>query len=164
MSGYHLAQLNIAHLKAPLDSPQLADFVGNLDRINALAESSPGFIWRLKTPAGDATELRPLGDDVIVNMSVWQDLEALKQYVYRSAHVEVMRRRKEWFERMAEAYMVHWWVRKGHTPTVEEAIARLEHLRQHGPTPHAFNFRDAFPAPDVSDAQDASTPFLECPA
>jgi hypothetical protein len=163
MSKYQLAQLNIAHLKAPLESPLLADFVANLDRINALAESAPGFVWRLQTEAGDATALRPLGDNVLVNMSVWQDIESLNRYVYRSAHVEVMRRRKEWFERAAEAYLVLWWVPRGLRPTIEEANQRLALLRAHGPTPRAFNFRNAFPAPDAAQA----APFAlgdACPA
>ena len=164
MSDYHLAELNIATLRAPLDSPELADFVANLDRINKLADDSPGFVWRLQTEEGDATELRPLGENTIINLTVWRDIEALKDYVYRSAHVEFMRRRKEWFERMSDAYMVLWWVRAGHIPTLQEAIARLEHLRQHGPSAHAFTFRKAFAAPDALDAQDPSTPLLECPA
>src|SRR5215813_12471394 len=134
MSQYELAQLNIAILKGPLDSPLLADFVANLDRINAVAEVSPGFVWRLQTSDGDATALRPLGEDTLVNMSVWKDVDSLRNYVYRSAHTEVMRRRKEWFERMSEAYMVLWWVPKGHRPSVPEAIAKLELLRRAGPS------------------------------
>ena len=149
MSAYELAQLNIGVVNAPLDSPVMADFVANLDRINALAEQSPGFVWRLQTEEGDATALRPLGDDVIVNMSVWQDLDSLNAYVYRSAHVEIMRRRKEWFRRMKDAYMVLWWVPRGHRPTMQEAIAKLERFRQDGPTEVAFNFRQGFAAPDA---------------
>ena len=94
MSNYRLAQINIAKLKAPIDSPELEDFVDNLDRINALAEGSDGFVWRLKGEGNDATSLRPFGDDVIVNMSVWRDVEALKDFAYRSGHVEIMRRRR----------------------------------------------------------------------
>ena len=164
MSNYQLAQLNIAALKAPLDSPELKDFVDNLDRINALAEGSAGFVWRLKGDGNDATSLRPLGEDVIVNMSVWRDIEALKDYVYRSSHVEIMRRRREWFTRMAQAYMVLWWVPAGHVPTMAEAAARLELLRQKGPTSDAFTFGDAFAAPDVNAG---STPISftdTCPA
>ena len=164
MSNFELAQLNIAVMKAPLESPAMADFVANLDRINALAEAAPGFIWRLQTEEGDATALRPLGDNVLVNMSVWQDVAALNRYVYRSAHVEVMRRRKEWFERMAEAYLVLWWVPRGHRPTIDEASARLALLRAHGPTPRAFNFRNAFAPPDAGPT---ASPFAfgdPCPA
>jgi hypothetical protein len=147
MSTYHLAQLNIAVLKAPLDSPILADFVANLDRINALAESSEGFIWRLKSEDNNATSFRPLDENTIVNMSVWRDLESLNAYVYKSAHTEIMRRRKEWFERMAEAFMVLWWIPEGHIPEVDEALKKLELLRQHGPGPEAFTFRSPFPHP-----------------
>jgi hypothetical protein len=156
MSRYQLAQLNIAALKAPLDSPELKDFVDNLDRINALAESSPGFEWRLTGDGNDATSLRPLGETVIVNMSVWRDVAALKDFVYKTAHSAIMRRRREWFTRMGAAYMALWWVPQGHEPTVAEAVDRLEHLRKHGPTPEAFTFAEAFSAPD---AEQAGAPF-----
>src|SRR5215813_7899499 len=163
MSRYELAQLNIAVLKGPLDSPLLADFVANLDRINAVAEGSPGFVWRLQTEEGDATALRPFGEDTLVNMSVWKDVASLRNYVYRSAHTEVMRRRKEWFEQMSQAYMVLWWVPKGHQPSIQEAIAKLELLRRLGPSPEAFSFRQAYLAPDArdsrgSDIQDGPVP------
>ena len=148
MSNYQLAELNVAELKAPLDSPELKDFVGNLDRINALAEGSPGFVWRLVGDGNDATSLRPLGENVIVNLSVWQDTDSLRRYVYQTAHVEIMKRRREWFTRMSTGYMALWWVAKGHVPTLAEAVARLEHLRAHGPTPEAFTFGEAFSAPD----------------
>jgi hypothetical protein len=164
MSKYHLAQLNIGTLKAPLDSPELKPFVDNLDRINALAESSDGFVWRLKGDGNDATSLRPLGDNVIINMSVWRDVDALRAYVYKSAHVEIMRRKREFFSRMSNSYLALWWVPEGHEPTVAEAVARLEHLREHGPTAQAFTFGEAFSAPD---AQNAGSPFSfkdNCPA
>lgn len=164
MSSYELAQLNIAVMKQPLDSPGMADFVANLDRINALAEQSPGFRWRLKTEDGDATALRPLGDATLVNMSVWRDVESLNDYVYKSAHVEIMRRRKEWFERMREAFTVLWWVRAGERPDVSQAVAKLELLRTRGPTADAFTFRHAFPAPDAARNAPASTFLDECPA
>ena len=164
MSAYELAQLNIAVMKEPLESPRMADFVANLERINALAESSPGFVWRLQTDEGDATALRPLGEETLVNVSVWKDVAALNKYVYQSAHVEIMRRRKEWFERMREAYVVLWWVPRGHRPTVGEAIAKLELLRAKGPTGEAFTFRRAFRPPDAAQP---GAPFEfgdECPA
>ena len=164
MSHYHLAQLNIAVMKESLESPGMGDFVANLDRINALAESSPGFVWRLKTDDGDATALRPLGDNVLVNMSVWQDVATLNHYVYKTAHVEIMARRKEWFEKMAEAYAVLWWVPQGHNPTITEAAARLEHLRQHGPTEKAFTFRNAFAPPDAVQPGMGFSFGNECPA
>jgi hypothetical protein len=164
MSQYQLAQLNIGELKAPLDSPELKDFVDNLDRINALAESSPGFVWRLKGEGNDATSLRPFGDNIIVNMSVWRDVNALRDYVYKTAHVEIMKRRREFFSRMGKAYLALWWVPAGHEPTVAEAVGRLEHLRKHGPTAEAFTFGEAYFAPD---AQNAGSPFSfkdSCPA
>jgi hypothetical protein len=164
MSAFELAQLNIAIMKEPLESPGMADFVANLDRINALAESWPGFVWRLQTEDGDATSLRPLGEETLVNMSVWQDVDSLNKYVYASAHVEVMQRRKEWFERMSEAHVVLWWVPKGHRPTVHEAIAKLDLLRTKGPTAEAFTFRHAFLPPD---SRQPDTPLAfgnECPA
>ena len=162
MSQYELAQLNIAVMKEPLESPRMADFVANLDRINALAESSPGFVWRLETEEGDATALRPLGDNTLVNMSVWQDVAALNHYVYKTAHVEIMRRRKEWFDRMSEAHMVLWWVPRGHRPSVVQAIERLQLLRTQGPSPDAFTFRHAFPRPDAQASQISFGD--ECPA
>jgi Domain of unknown function (DUF3291) len=152
MSRYELAQLNIATLLMPLEAPGMKDFVDNLDRVNALAEGSPGFQWRLTGDGNDATSLRPFGDDVIVNMSVWRDVAVLNEFVFKSAHVEIMRRRKEWFARMADAYMVLWWVPQGHRPTVEEAKVKLDHLRAFGPTSEAFNFRNAFAAPDAREA------------
>ncbi|KAF0815206.1 hypothetical protein IGB42_00283 [Andreprevotia sp. IGB-42] len=147
MSGYHLAQLNIATMKMPLESPGMADFVNNLERINALAEASPGFVWRMKDEGGDATAMRAFGADILANMSVWQDVDALSSYVFKSAHVEILRRRREWFERMQNAYMVLWWVPAGHQPTLDEAAARLAQLRESGATQQAFTFRSAFPPP-----------------
>jgi len=147
MSQHELAQLNIAAMKEPLDSPGMAEFVANLDRINALADVAPGFVWRLESDDGDATEFRPLGDMTLVNLSVWKDLAALKDFVYQSGHAEIMRRRAQWFDRMREAYVVLWWVPQGHRPTTDEAIARLEYLRANGPTEAAFNFGKVFAAP-----------------
>jgi len=164
MSAYQLAQLNVAAMKASLDSPELKDFVDNLDRINALAESSPGFIWRLKGDGNDATSLRPLGDNVLVNMSVWRDVAALKDYVYKSAHSEVMRRRREWFTRMADAYLALWWVPKGHEPTVAEAVAKLLQLRQQGPSSDVFTFGEAFSAPDAGRPGERFSFKDTCPA
>ena len=150
MSHYQLAQLNIAKLAAPLDSPRLEDFVANLDRVNALAEESPGFVWRLQSDEGDATALRPFGGDYIVNLSVWDDLESLRNYVYQSAHVEILRRRSEWFEKMRNAHLVLWWIEAGHIPTIDEARARLDIIAAEGPTNRAFTFSCSFPPPDDS--------------
>jgi hypothetical protein len=156
MSAYQLAQLNIALMKEPLDSPTMADFVANLDRINALAERSPGFVWRLQTEEGNATALRPLGEETLVNVSLWRDVESLNRYVYRSAHVEVMRRRKEWFERMREAYVVLWWVPRGHRPDVSEAIAKLELLRTKGPTKRRLHVPPCVPGSGCGAAERAA--------
>ncbi|WFC62616.1 DUF3291 domain-containing protein [Pseudomonas sp. REST10] len=147
MSIHHLAQLNIAAMKAPLESAEMADFVANLERINTLAEAAPGFVWRLQDEAGDATAIRPFGDEVLVNMSVWQDVQSLSNYVYKSAHTEMLKRRREWFGRIEQAHQVLWWVPSGHRPDVAEAAERLAHLREHGATAHAFTFRHAFAAP-----------------
>ena len=165
MSAYELAQLNIGIIRGPIGSQVMAEFVANLDRINALAERSPGFVWRLQTEEGNATAIRPFPDEnVAVNLSVWRDLESLSAFVYRSAHVEIMRRRREWFERMTEAFLVLWWVRKGHVPTIQEAIGRLELLRTKGPSPEAFTFRQAFPPPDAPASAPSTTWGDECPA
>jgi heme-degrading monooxygenase HmoA len=144
---HQLAQLNIAAMRGPVDSPLMAEFVANLDRINALADASPGLIWRLQTEDGDATALRPLGEDVLVNLSVWRDLEALQAFVYQSGHAAIMRRRREWFDRMTQAHLVLWWIPAGHRPDVTEAAERLARLRAEGPTPRAFNFAQPFPPP-----------------
>src|SRR5215210_6543089 len=114
-SMHHLAQINIGRMRAPLDSPVMADFVSQLDTINALAETSPGFVWRLQGEGNDATSLRPFDDDfIIVNMSVWESLDDLRAYVYKSAHTAAMRRRREWFEHFDGAYVALWWVEAGH--------------------------------------------------
>ena len=147
MSSYQLAQLNIARLVAPIDSPVLADFVANLDRIDALADRSLGFVWRFQTKDGDASAIRHFGEDMLVNMSVWENVEALNCYVYESAHIEIMRRRKEWFELMDEVYLVLWWVPERHRPSLPEAEAKLGLLRENGPSPEAFTFAKPFQAP-----------------
>jgi hypothetical protein len=138
----HIAQVNIARMKAPLDSPVMAGFVARLEEINALADGSPGFVWRLQTPEGDATYLRPYDDDrILFNLSVWTDVESLKQYVYRTAHAELLRDRRSWFEHFAGSYVALWWVPAGHIPGIDEAKQRLAHLEAHGPSPFAFTFR-----------------------
>lgn len=148
MATHHVAQLNIARLAAPLESPQLKGFVDALDHINGLGDASPGFVWRLQTDEGDATALRPFDDDkILVNMSVWESVEALSQFAYRTEHRDYLRRRGEWFERMFQPYLVLWWVPAGHVPTVEEAKKRLELLEANGPSSEAFTFRNPFPPP-----------------
>ena len=148
MSDWQLAQMNIARLVAPKGDPAVQDFFDQLDAINALAEASPGFVWRLVGEAGNATDVQPTADpQLIVNMSVWESAEALFHYVYKSAHAPVMARRKEWFERSAGAYQVLWWVRAGHRPSIEEGLAKLWHLDRFGPTALAFTFKARFPNP-----------------
>ena len=146
MAEYHLAQLNIAHLLAPLESPQLKDFVDNLDRINALADQAEGFVWRY-IEAEDHNPPPPdiFGSEmVIVNMSVWESIDALYQYTYYSDHADIFRRRREWFSLMKSRHMVMWWVPVGHIPTVQEANERLQLLNAHGPTPRAFTFKQKY--------------------
>lgn len=144
-----LAQLNLARPIAPLDSDVMAEFMGALEKVNAIAEASPGFVWRLQDDSGNATALQPMGPDVLVNMSVWRDVAALSDYVHKSGHVAYLKRRKEWFKRFAEAYVVLWWVPLGHRPSMEEGIARLMLLRERGPSPEAFTFREAFAPPSL---------------
>jgi hypothetical protein len=143
--NYYLSQVNIGRILAPIDSPVMADFVNNLDEINALAESSPGFIWRLKDDANNATSIHVFDDGrILINMSVWETSEHLYQFTYKTVHTEYLKRRKEWFEKMGEMYYALWHVPVGHIPTAEEAKQRLEHLRAHGETPYAFTFRKQF--------------------
>lgn len=157
-AGYQLAEVNIARLLAPLDDPQLADFVANLEPVNAAAEGAPGFVWRLKDEAGgDATSIEAFtwdaGDSagVIINMSVWVDLEHLTGFVYSERHRVVLRRRREWFQPVQEMVTVCWWVPAGRMPTTDDAEDRLRHLRAHGSTPWAFGLREPFPAPAGAD-------------
>lgn len=146
MTRLHLAQANIARMKAPLEDPVMAGFVARLDEINALADRSPGFVWRLQTSGGNATDLRPYDDDrILFNLSVWESIEELRQYVYYTAHVEVFRNRQAWFEHFAGAYLALWWIPEGHIPGIDEAKQRLTHMQAHGPTPFAFTFKRPFP-------------------
>ncbi len=163
-TSFHLAQVNIARARGEMTDPVMAEFVARLSEINALADGSPGFVWRLQTEDGDATAVRPYEDGrILINLSVWADLAALKAYVYRSAHAAVMRRRREWFERFDRVYVALWWVPAGHRPSAAEAVDRLAHLERHGPTPLAFSFAEAFgpdglPAPREGVAQDDACP------
>lgn len=154
--AFHVAQINVSRPAEPLDSPRLADFVAALAPINALADAAAGFVWRLQTEDGNATAIRVLDDDtLIVNMSVWESIDALGAFVYRSPHTGVMRRRREWFVPMRESITALWWVPAGTVPTVADGERRLRHLRAHGPTPTAFTLRMPFPSPDgIGAAQD----------
>ncbi|MFI0409045.1 DUF3291 domain-containing protein [Actinomadura sp. 3N508] len=155
-SGFHLAQFNVATLRLPLDDPGMADFVALLEPVNALADAAPGFVWRLvEEGEPDATGMRPAGEDVIINFSVWEAAEPLWDFVYRSAHLETMRRRREWFRRHMEAHLVLWWIPAGHVPTVEEAMERLALIREHGPAPRAFTFNSSYTAEEAAEAEEA---------
>ena len=162
---YVIAQVNVGRLVAPLDSAQLAGFVSQLDPVNAVADTAPGFLWRLQTEDGNATALRAFEEDaegadggILINMSVWESVEALAAYVYGDAHLAVLRRRRDWFERMASAYTAVWWVPRGHVPTVHEAEDRVKHLRANGPTPYAFTLKTHFPSPDAASAAPLHSP------
>ncbi len=145
----HVAQLNVGRLRAPLNDPSIDDFRMNLARINALADASPGFVWRLQDDHGDATGIKPFGDELeIVNLSVWASIETLTDFAYRSAHRELLRRRREFFETPNGPILCLWWVVEGAIPSVEEAVARLDHLRENGPTLTAFTFRHRFEPED----------------
>lgn len=150
--GFDLAQINISRLLAPLDSPELAEFVAALDPVNALADGAPGFRWRLQTEDGDATAVRVFEDDwLIVNMSVWESHQALVDFVYSDEHRAVLKGRRKWFAKAVEAMTVLWWVPEGHRPTVAEAEAKLVHLRAHGPTADAFTLREVY-QPDGAES------------
>ena len=141
MKRYHIAQISIGRIKAPLDSETMHGFVSRLDEINALADRSPGFVWRLQTDEGNATYFRPYDDDrVLLNMSVWESVDALKHYVYSTVHAELLRHRHEWFEKFDRNYLALWWVPVGHIPGIDEAKKRLAHLDSHRPSQFAFTF------------------------
>jgi hypothetical protein len=160
----HLAQLNVGRLRAPIDDPIIDDFRMNLARINALAELSPGYVWRLQDEHGDATSIKPFGDELeIVNLTVWESIDALAEFTYRSAHVEFLRRRRDFFETPIQPILCLWWISEGALPSVDAAIARLAHLRAHGPTPTAFTFRHRFDPNGGNDARLGRVPDT-CPA
>ena len=164
-AGFELAQVNIGRVRGEMTDPIMAGFVARLPDINALAERTPGFIWRLQTEDGDATAIRPYGDPMIlINMSVWSDFAALRTYVFRSEHAAVMRRRREWFERFEKVYVALWWVPAGHRPSVPEAVERLAHLEQHGPTAFAFGFSTPFGPDGLPLPRESVTDGGTCPA
>jgi hypothetical protein len=151
-NGWHLAQVNIGKMVAPQGDPRVQPFFDALDEVNALAEQSPGFVWRLTGEGNNATDILPTADPLLlINMSVWEDAESLFQFVYRSAHTPVMVRRREFFERFEGSYQALWWIEVGTTPTINDALSRLWHLDRFGPTGHAFTFKKRFPPPGVSD-------------
>jgi len=146
---FHLAQINIARTREPLDHPLLRDFVDQLDAVNALAEQSPGFVWRLQTEEGDATSIQAFADPlIIVNMSVWESFEALKGFVYSGEHLRVLRNRGSWMEKLQTPVLALWWIAAGQTPTLEAAKSALRLLEEQGPSPAAFTFAQPYPAPE----------------
>ena len=151
-TDWQLAQVNVARLLHPEGDPRVAEFFDNLDRINALAEQSEGFVWRLKEEgSGNATGLQVAPDPrLIVNMSVWRDADALFEFTYRSAHTPIMTKRRQWFERASGAYQALWWIEPGHVPTIEEGLAKLWLIDRFGPSPQAFGFKTRFPAPGLA--------------
>ena len=166
MSIYHLAQVNIGRVRAPIDDPLMSAFVSRLDEINALADHRPGFVWRLQAPVGNATYFRPYPEDdrILINMSVWESIATLRHYVYKTAHAQLLRQREEWFERFSGVYVALWWVPAGHRPGLDEATKRLAHLEKHGPTQFAFTFKTIF-EPDEHFQQGIDwSSFVPCPA
>jgi hypothetical protein len=147
---HHLAQINVARARAPLDSPVMKEFMDAIDAMNALGEQSPGFVWRLKSDSGNATDIRAYDDPrMIVNVTVWTSLERLRDYAFKSHHGDYFRRRREWFEEMETPSLALWWIPAGTVPDEVEGKRRLELLEKNGPTADAFTFRDRFPPPSA---------------
>lgn len=164
-NNWQIAQMNIATARYPAEDERIAEFYARLDEINALADNSPGFVWRLQSDSGNATDIQ-VGDDplLIVNLSVWKSVETLFDFAYKSAHRTVLGKRRAWFRRPDAAYQVLWWVPAGHKPTADEGMARLELLRQSGPTPEAFTFKSAYPPPGQPGPAEDLQPDPWCPA
>lgn len=163
--AYNIAQVNIGRIRAELDDPIMAGFVNRLDEINALADTSPGFVWRLKTDANNATYFRPFNDErTLLNMSVWETVEQLRQFVFQTLHLELLRQRHAWFEKFEGAYTALWWVPVGHIPGIDEAKRRLAHLDKHGPTQFAFTFQSVFAPDEEFQRRIDWSSFQPCPA
>jgi hypothetical protein len=155
-NGFYLAQMSVSVALAPLDQPQMKGFVNMLELINKLADVSPGFVWRLQTKDGDATAIRGYKNPLkLLNMSLWESVEHLENYVYNGMHGKAMNGSPNWFEKLNEETTVLWWVPIGHTPTVEEGVALLDKLNREGPAPDAFNFSCRYPAPGYQDDSQA---------
>ena len=153
ITKWHIAQINVGTTLYDADDPRMSGFMNRLDKINGLADQSPGFVWRLQSESDNATDIDVgRGANFIINMSVWESAEALFDFVYRTGHRGVMVKRRQWFERPNGPYQVLWWVPAGHRPTIEQANERLDHLKRHGPTAHAFTFKQRFPAPEEQPA------------
>jgi hypothetical protein len=150
---FHLAQINIGRLIAPMDDPRIADFIAQLAPVNALADAAPGFVWRLQSSYGNAMDIEYSDDPTLnVNMSLWESVETLRDYVYRSDHLTVFRDRAKWFQKLDQPHYCLWWVPAGHIPGVSEGRERLEHYQQHGPTPFSFWFSKLYPADESAPA------------
>lgn len=148
----HLAQLNIAQARHNMDAPEMQEFVNAIAAVNEIADNSAGFVWRLQDESGDATGISAFDDPgMLVNLSVWETSEQLKDFMFKSLHRDYLRRKREWFDKMPTAYFVMWWIPEGHIPSLQEALQRLEHLRTEGETPYAFSFRSDFKADDLND-------------
>ncbi|UWY27875.1 DUF3291 domain-containing protein [Flavobacterium sp. TR2] len=156
MSKYHLAEINIAKMKGvDINDPIMKEFVDNLDAINTLAEESEGFVWRLKDETDNATNLNPYNDEqIIINVSVWESIETLEHYMYKTFHSDFLRRRKEWFQKFGKAHTAMWWIPKGHIPSLEEAVGKLDYLQQNGASELVFDFRTKFPAPRAKNTSE----------
>jgi hypothetical protein len=148
---YQLAEINIAQMiGVNIDDPVMKEFKDNLDRVNALAESSPGFVWRLKDDSNNATAFDPYQNkQIIINISVWEDVQSLSDFTYKTFHTDFLKRRKEWFMKYGKAFVALWWMKKGEYPSLEEAVARLDHLQQNGPSAYAFDFKNPLPPSDI---------------
>ena len=145
---FHIAQFNVAKMVAPFDAPVMQGFLNALKPINMIADNSPGFVWRLQDDRGDATSIQAFEDEaMLVNMSVWESLDALKKFVYKSKHLDFLRNKENWFEPLPEPNLVLWWIEQGHTPTIAEGKRRLDLLGSDGPSPVAFTFSEPFPDP-----------------
>ena len=156
MAQYYIAQINIARMLAPIEDPVMADSVAQLVPVNALADESPGFIWRLQSESGDATAIRVYDDDmVIINLTAWENIEALREYVYKGAHHAVLRDRNRWFEKFEGPFYALWWIPAGHLPTAEEGKRHLDYLREHGDAAYAFSFKKLFPEPVAQESEQA---------
>jgi len=164
MGGWHLAQVNVAYALGDADDPVMAEFNAQLDAINALADRSPGFVWRYVTDSRDPMQRELKDPRVLFNMSVWESVEALKDYTYRTMHAELLRDRKSWFEKFEGSYLALWWVPEGHTPSVDEAKQRLAHLEEHGPSQFAFTFKTVMPPDESFLAKLDWSIFAPCPA
>jgi len=165
-SRYHIAQVNIGRIKAPLDDASMAGFSNRLNEINAVADNSPGFVWRLQTEAGNATYFRPYPEDdrILLNMSVWETIADLRNFVYRTAHTELLRERQAWFEKFAGAFVALWWVPAGHIPGIDEAKKRIAHVDAHGPSQFAFTFKTTFEPDEEFQRGIDWASFEPCPA